>query len=589
MSTKTIEEFFSKKIFEIPAYQRDYAWTTANIDDLFEDIQEAIELRDGHYMGTFILSKTEVASNVFKVVDGQQRITTLSLLLDALIDAVDDPDIKKYYRDTFIKNPVSGLKLKVMGANQRFFDDLINDREPEPDSAGQIRLLDAYRWIRSRIDKLKQEGEKVVEVWLSSITNLQVLEFIEPDEGKAIRMFQSVNDRGVPLSKMDIAKSLLIYNSNRFIKDETLDQYIAERFGEAFHAYSRLRTLAAESGYQINLVNRSGFREDDVLRYHYLAFNGQRHQVNSGFDYNATSDTVLNDFLKPSLKNMRAQPDRMRAFIEDYVGDLADFFKKLLALVEGMRSDKKLYLTFAINDLAATLYPLTVRLSQKGILFDSLPEYGNKSLLELIEIADIRVFKLRGTNPQADIADLVRKLDELDAAAIGLAICNFIDKFMDDALFEQRISVEPLYRNPGTVRILLAVEELERRSQLTLEDLVGLRKKGITVEHILPQQPSSSFNISGYGFTDKESYEAAIHRIGNLTLLESGLNSSCSNATVEAKVTSPELYRKSKFSLTANLAASAISRSPAFSGEELDARCRSIAKMMVRVWPSGFI
>ena len=55
MGTQTIEQFFTGKTLVIPAYQRDYAWTTSNIDDLFEDIEEAMELGGGHYLGTFIL------------------------------------------------------------------------------------------------------------------------------------------------------------------------------------------------------------------------------------------------------------------------------------------------------------------------------------------------------------------------------------------------------------------------------------------------------------------------------------------------------------------------------------------------------
>lgn len=101
MATQTIEQFFTGKTLGIPAYQRDYAWTTGNIDDLFEDIEEAMELGSGHYLGTFILSQTGKTAPV-NVVDGQQRLTTLTMLLDALIDAVDESAIKEHYRCTYI-------------------------------------------------------------------------------------------------------------------------------------------------------------------------------------------------------------------------------------------------------------------------------------------------------------------------------------------------------------------------------------------------------------------------------------------------------------------------------------------------------
>ncbi len=95
MTTKTIEQFFTGKSLEIPPFQRDYAWDTGNVDDLFDDILEAMEMRDSHYLGTFILSAGDTKER-FKVVDGQQRLTTLTILLDALIDALPDGELKTY-------------------------------------------------------------------------------------------------------------------------------------------------------------------------------------------------------------------------------------------------------------------------------------------------------------------------------------------------------------------------------------------------------------------------------------------------------------------------------------------------------------
>ena len=101
MSTKTIENFFTGKTLVIPGYQRDYAWKERNVDDLFSDVEEALEVGGGHYLGTFILSQKDRHAPV-QVVDGQQRLTTLTMLLDVLIDAVDDAAIQQHYRNTFI-------------------------------------------------------------------------------------------------------------------------------------------------------------------------------------------------------------------------------------------------------------------------------------------------------------------------------------------------------------------------------------------------------------------------------------------------------------------------------------------------------
>lgn len=586
MATQTIEQFFTGKTLEIPAYQRDYAWGTSNIDDLFEDIEEAMELDGGHYLGTFILSQSTKTAPV-KVVDGQQRLTTLTMLLDALVDSVEEPAIKDHYRGTYIKHPVHGPKFTVLGVNQAFFTALLNDENPEPESDGQQRLLAAYQWIRHRVSAIRaQQGQEAIKNWLLAISRLEVLEFTEGNEGKAIRMFQSVNDRGVPLAKMDIAKSLLIYYSNRFLEGE-LDALVSDRFGEAFRCFSRLKKLAAEPGYQIRLINRDPFREDDVLRYHYFAFDGEKHDVESGADYGATSETVLESFLKPALKWMRNDRARLAAFIEDYVSDLERFFKGLLELAEATRSNRELYLLLVVQDLAATLYPLLVRLHNEQKLDIRVQDHLDYTLLQLVELADLRVFKLQGTNPQADMAALMRNFGRLSPVQIAERLINFCQRFMPSARFEAKLANEEMFRNPGLPRILLEAEGAAREAagQLRLEiaDLALITTEGLTIEHILPQE--ASFGVRLYGFHSTESYLEHIHLLGNLAPLEKRINSACSNSSVEKKMTEPKLYRGSQFNLIKTLAAGGANNSPAYSKDALIERGEELARFAVKRWP----
>ena len=125
MSTKTIDNFFTGKTLVIPSYQRDYAWREHNVNDLFADIEEALAAGGSHYLGTFILSHTDSPQTV-NVVDGQQRLTTLTMLLHELIAVVQDPSIKQYFHSLFIQHPISGFKFRVMGENEEFFRQLLD-------------------------------------------------------------------------------------------------------------------------------------------------------------------------------------------------------------------------------------------------------------------------------------------------------------------------------------------------------------------------------------------------------------------------------------------------------------------------------
>ena len=526
MSKQTIETFFAGKNLVIPDYQRDYAWKQRNIDELFSDIEEALEV-GSHYLGTFILSQTSQGKPVY-VVDGQQRLTTLTMVLDALIDILKDQDIRSAMRTAYIQHPLTGRKFQVLGENRDFFESMLDKKNPTPSSAGQERLKEAYQHIRLRVQSLEKEGgqARILE-WLTTLTKMEVLEFIERDEGKAIRMFQTVNDRGVPLAKMDIVKSLLIYYSNRYLNG-ALDQSVAQQFGMAFRAFSNVKALASQPGYQIRHIDRDSFREDDVLRYHYFAFDAAPFGADAGGDYNATSESVLESFLKPALQKLRTDPQKLQSFIEAYTHDLTQFFQGLEALVRATRTDRATYMLFVVQDVSATLYPLLIRLHLKQWL-DKAAHVGQRNLLAWIEMVDLRVFKLRGTNPQADVFWMTRALPRKTLQEIVSDLKNFCQKFMPDTLMLSRLESEDLYRNIGLPRMLWEEENQIRQSlnqpAASIEEMAALNAAGVSVEHVLPQNPA--FDITSYGFSDAEDFEGHKHLLGNLLLLEGGLNSAC--------------------------------------------------------------
>ncbi|WP_341313760.1 DUF262 domain-containing protein [Paraburkholderia sp. IMGN_8] len=586
MSTKTIENFFTGKTLVIPSYQRDYAWRERNVDDLFDDVEEALEVGGSHYLGTFILSQSDRSAPVH-VVDGQQRLTTLTMLLDVLIEAVDDNHIKQHYRNTFIEHPVTGAKFRVLGDNEAFFRDLLAGKNPAPVSDGQERLQNAHRWIRQRVNALEgRGGQALVKQWLLCISSMEVLEFIEANEGKAIRMFQSVNDRGVPLAKMDIVKSLLVYYSNRYLQGE-LDELISAQFGQAFRSFSRIKRLAGEPGYKVRQIDRDAFREDDVLRYHYLAFDGAPFGLTAGGDYSATSETVLEAFLKPALKRLRGNIDKLREFIHAYTIDLTEFFASLEQVIQATRTDKQSYLLWVVQDLSATLYPLVVRLYLKRWL-DKRGTTDQRRLIDIIELTDLRVFKLRGTNPQADIFRITRELHQHSVEWVIGALQDFCRWGMPDAMMASRLIDEDMFRNPALPRMLLQEEAVARAAMdepdVCLTDLATLNQNGLTVEHILPQEPDNSFSIGSYGFASDEDYLLHKHKLGNLVLLEGSINSACKDRTVETKMTAPNLYMASSLCAPKAVAASCAS-DRRFDRSQLVERSVHLSRTMVECWP----
>lgn len=232
------------------------------------------------------------------------------------------------------------------------------------------------------------------------------------------------------------------------------------------------------------------------------------------------------------------------------------------------------------------LYPLVIRLQLKGWLKAS-GKRDSRNLQELVELADLRVFKLRGTNPQADVFWITRELPESSVDNVVQRLQNFCHKFMPDTMMVQRLIAEELYRNVGVPRMLWE-EEDQLRAKLQLPpagiaELAELYAGGLSIEHILPQKPE--FSVERYGFSDADQYDEYKHRLGNLMLLEGSINSACQNKTVGNKVSSPVLYLSSGIKTVKALAATRSGASQGYRRENIEERAEGLAQLLLDRWP----
>lgn len=158
---KTVADIFNNKCFSIPKYQRDYAWETKNIDDLWEDLLEAKNASNdsmGHFLGTIVVAKDQ-NSDVYHIIDGQQRGTTIFMLRYALNARTENPqrNINHFLDDN------DNLRLQVAPANQEFFKALLTQADNNKrytslkdgiETDGQKRLYEVFERIWDRVGKL---------------------------------------------------------------------------------------------------------------------------------------------------------------------------------------------------------------------------------------------------------------------------------------------------------------------------------------------------------------------------------------------------------------------------------------------------
>ncbi len=327
MASIKIKDFFNGRFFEIPKYQRGYAWEVQNIRDLFDDIVESIESNSNHYIGTIVLSKSADDDEKFYIVDGQQRTTTITLIISSLIKQLSQKDAS-YYERFYLKED-ERYRISPLNRDQNFFTNILEGTVNEPQNKSQRFLKDAIEEINFKVaqidDKLK---------FLKSVEKLEVMEFVENSEGDAIRIFQTVNDRGKPLSNMEKAKSLLIYFSNRYL-NKSLDNSINDHFSDIFEIYDDIKHLGEELG--INLIKNRDFNEDNLMRYHFVTYSNE--------NYDPTASYVL-QFLKNQLTKFRNKTSdsnypEMHNFISDYIESLKDFFTNCKAVIDRAKIEPK--------------------------------------------------------------------------------------------------------------------------------------------------------------------------------------------------------------------------------------------------------
>lgn len=562
---KKIKDFFNGRFFEIPRYQRGYAWEVQNIRELFDDIIESIESNSNHYIGTIVLSKAVDDDEKFYIVDGQQRTTTIALIISSLIKKLSEENAS-YYERFYLKEN-DRYRISPVNRDQVFFTNILEGNFGEPENKSQRFLRKAIEEINFKIEQIDDKLK-----FLKSVEKLEIMEFVENSEGDAIRIFQTVNDRGKPLSNMEKAKSLLIYFSNRYLS-KSLDGKINEHFSDIFEIYDDIKHLGEELG--INLINSRDFNEDNLMRYHFVTYSNE--------NYDPTASYVL-QFLKNRLTYLRNETDgngysEMSKFISSYIKSLKDFFSNCKKVIERVKSEAKFYKLFVVLNLSATLYPLIIKLEYLGLLDKALTGEGRKqfTFYDLLELIEVRVYKTRGTDPKADIARLVYDIDSKDADGIENWLIWFNSRWMPKEEFQSNLS-RRIYGNRALNHIFINYCEHITEKEFTIAELQNLVSKSPNIEHILSQTPK--FDPCAFGFENKEDFIEFEHTIGNLTVLEKGLNSSVQNKNSTDKI---DGYGKSLFAMTRKLS-SEIDTNKEFNKESIQERTADLAAYCLKRW-----
>lgn len=235
-----ISNVLKTRRFRVPAYQRSYAWEAEHVEALLADVNDAIKSKEKEYfLGSIVV--TGPVDRRYEVVDGQQRLTTVSLLISAIRDRFreeGDNEAETSIRNDFLANVDRKTKerepkLALNEVDNELYQELIEDKSAiEPSRyprQSHKRLIASAECMRKYIDELcvqSPDSEETLHEWLDYLeTNLKVILVIAPDDSNAFVIFETLNDRGLELAISDLLKNYLFHRSGDKI-EETKNRWL---------------------------------------------------------------------------------------------------------------------------------------------------------------------------------------------------------------------------------------------------------------------------------------------------------------------------------------------------------------------------
>ncbi|GAA7322551.1 hypothetical protein ID0607_00250 [Helicobacter pylori] len=248
----------------------------------------------------------------------------------------------------------------------------ISHCKKDADTEGKQNLFEVLKAILDKVNKLNKEE---VNDRLEALLEMVLMRFEEPNPGRAIRTFQSVNDRGVPLLLLDKLKSLLIYYSNTFCDGKMgLDQFINDHFGEIFKIFAKIKKSN-------HISSVGGSNEGDIFRYH--AGSQKFDGIEFLGHYEASTESTY-EKLKDKLKKVKK--DELENFIRSYVSDLKNFYQAFLDLLSEIDTNPTTFKAMLINKINPRFFNSLIRLKINNELDDET--------MRLFAKTDILLFKV---------------------------------------------------------------------------------------------------------------------------------------------------------------------------------------------------
>lgn len=497
--------------YEIPQYQRAYAWGDKQLDQLLIDLREQ-PLNKDYYLGHFLLERPDVNKRHYYVIDGQQRITTVAVFFSCLIEELqlrerngevlvdsDGSPVQPWRWEERYLVRLGMRRFRTVTADDEFFNRAFVQRlpNPQPDPArqSQKRLFHALQVLKEAF--AAETDTATLLRWAKLLATASVSAFEESDKVRATQIFAFQNDRGAKLTTLEKLKAYLMHRA-----------YLDDSTNQATYTIAHVERFFADI---YALTEEIDLGEDTVLRYHNVAFG-----------------PTWEDAFENVKTGLRAAADDAKAsWITAYCDSLRQSFKTVVEVTR--RAAGHSNLTGLLFLRSEDNWPLILKIQRHHGHDQALCE----SLYRLMEIVSFKMEFSTGDYRSHDFHSLAKHYAG-DAVALR-------DTLRDQAQngfrwwwtftqnFHDRLDGDHHYDRVTRYLLWQYENELRRTSPNSVPvsgaDFLNVwqvkRWEG-TLDHITPQNPEA------VEYT-KEFAKTRLHNLGNLALLMLGPNASKGN------------------------------------------------------------
>ena len=488
----------SDRVFIIPPFQRNYAWSINQCEELFSDIVDSYYKNNSHYIGNIVYyegTNNSASFNEFILIDGQQRITSILLLLLAIHNKLPNNDYNKQaIYNRYLTNSIGPekrrVKLKQTENDEDIFDKIVQNQSLTEDEKNS-KIFENYNYFMHKLDEI----EKNIPLldFYNTIGNLSIVDLnLQDNDLEAVqKIFEKINSTGKPLTTADLIRNYLLIAQtadeqlrlykNYWVKIEELyqDTELISDFAKHYLITKRSDWVEEDKMYA---TFKSYFSNVDITKEKVLGEMLRLSKFYNWFKYANSDNSNINMMLKELniLKSDDMYCLLLIIFDKLYYSDTAELIKILDLLVDFMIRYRIVSLSNGSADLRSTLYNLL-----------------NKITSEEIELNYENTKRVLSNSPSPN------------------------GRFPNDEEFKNALQSKV---NTSYAKALLY--KMEYKSTRNIQ--VDIDK--ITIEHILPQIMSDEWKL--YLGGDEKSmiiHNTYLNCVGNLAMLSASYNSSNSN------------------------------------------------------------